>query len=211
MAALREKPDERTTQVPSIVQSRIDESARKEFTLLVDRGCDRKYLLDLLAYLVRCDTTFDTHERLTAFPTKTRMTALKRMRQCAEDIERLNRSRVSQFGRNEPLLVQSDGSSAFDSLPGQLRAMADCVERLSRKLPPRKHLHQRLAKALLVSHVTLQIKKPCDQRVASLISAALDKADYDAVRHRQWRRANAALIERVSTKFKDLRYLPKMN
>lgn len=153
------------------------------FDKLVKKGCDSWFLVSKLAILARAHRD-DTWEELTGFADpRILRTALKRMRYCADDVEKL--------------LAGAIGKSLFQTvsdrnLPTTLRTFADRLEPTVRAITPRRNVVRRAAQALIVRHVKERTTGYRDDLVARILSPALGQRD--AVAQGQWRRDQAGLI-----------------
>jgi hypothetical protein len=175
-----------------VLGSRITEEATSAFCELVNLGCDPCTLLMCVAYLVEPARRADKSEKLMGFHPKALKTVVKRMRQSAEDIERILGSQVGRLY----LLVHAPG---LRSLPSDLRLLASGVGDSARTIKPGTHLNRRVAIGMLVSNVMGTTGSPYDRQVSALISAAEDRDDYDEVGQRVWRGDNTDLIDALSS------------
>jgi hypothetical protein len=136
----------------------------------------------------------DTQKALAGFSRSARITVLKRMRACADDVERL-----LTLGLSEPLLSprpDPEFASNLSFLPHMLRLYADYVKDVSARSAshPRSHFTRNTSMFFLVCHVKGATGSYKDKEVSSLISAVLNRASYDDTAHKQWRYEHAKEI-----------------
>lgn len=167
---------------------------------LIAAGCDRLRLVSSLQILFNGfgDESWGTLIA-SAWPDfhgnsqKKLKRGIEQIRQCASDIERLNRTFFSAvcfpFG--------SEHQPRFSDLPGTMRKYADAWEIASAHFGPKKRPLRAVSKALIVAYVTGATGSPHDEEVSALIAAAT-KTPYTTDAHRQWRSENAELIERTA-------------
>jgi hypothetical protein len=115
------------------------------------------------------------------------------MRQCAEDIQRIEGSVFHAFVTGHPEATPRV-RAALRVLPEILRFYAEILEGLPRFLPLRKRHFREHLKALVVAHVENRTGKPRDSDVSALISAATDNPNYSPQAHKAWRIKNRPLV-----------------
>jgi hypothetical protein len=177
------------------VVRRLGESgASPDFDHLVGLGCRRDVLLDFLVWIGPCAQIEDSQAALTGYPRSKLKTVLNRMRKCADEVEVL----VS-LGHTNSLL---SGRLSFPLskevlwIPADLRLYADYIESIMRvpSLHPRSHLTRNIAVSNLVMAVKTTTGRFHDREVSALISAVLDRPNYDELAHRQWRSEHSDLL-----------------
>jgi len=165
-----------------------DADAVNAFDELVEKGCDAIFLASRLAEL-RDAHRSDTWEGLTGFddPDSLR-TALKRLRDCARDVDRLLGGVIGKA------LLQD---SSAHTLAAYLRAVADRVEKAVQVITPSRNVTRRAARADIVRHVEDRTGNPRDVLVAAILDPAVG---CDAGMQKQWRYDNRRIIRAVNPK-----------
>lgn len=161
--------------------------ASSDLGRLVDLGCNRDELLDLLVYIGPYAEIEDSQEALTGFRRSKLKTVLKRMRTCADEVELL-----LSLGHTESLLCGGPPSPLEKELPWvptNLRLYADYVESImdDSSLHPRSHFTRNIALSQLVLVVKAATGKYRDKEVSALVSAVLGRPNYGELAHEQWR------------------------
>jgi hypothetical protein len=165
-----------------------DADAENAFDELVEKGCDSIFLASRLAILKDAHR-FDTWDGLTGFADPdTLRTALKRLRVCAQDVDRLLGAVIGRA------LLQD---SSAHTLATHLRDVADRVEKAVQVITPSRNLTGRAARADIVRHVEDRTGSPRDVLVAAVLDPALG---CDAGTQKQWRYENRRIIRAVSPK-----------
>jgi hypothetical protein len=173
------------------VEQRLDEwGARGDLETLVEAGCDRAEILNILRIL---DSQFvdDSWERLTGLKQKELRSAVQKFRDCADRIDGLN-SRPLMWAAS---VYGPRGNPDLCKIPGLLRVYADILKFEIENSGPRQKSRQNTCKALLVD-IALRCGKPYDKEVAGLIGAALGR-EYDTKNHSEWRANHRALLDLV--------------
>jgi hypothetical protein len=184
------------------VEEKLDEwSAKRDLETLVEAGCDRAEILSILQVL---DSQFvdESWERLTGLKLKQLKGAVKRFRDCADRIDRLNSHRVMWAA----IVYGPRGNRDFYNIPRLLRLYADMLEFEIKNSGPKKHPLQNTCKALLVD-VALSCGGPCDKEVAGLIGAILG-LDYQTKSHSEWRANHQPLLDQVKLSRSGPKILP---
>ena len=155
------------------------------FDELVEKRCDSIFLASRLAILKDAHRS-DTWDGLTGFadPDSLR-TALKRLRVCAHDVDRLSGGVIGKA------LLQNLPEHA---LPTNLRILADRVEKAVKLIKPQTNLTRRAARADIVRHVKSRTGSPCDRLVAAILCPMLG---CDERAQNQWRHDNRRIIRAV--------------
>jgi hypothetical protein len=126
--------------------------------------------------------------------------AVRQIRNCADLIDRLNRSdllyRLS-IELRDPRFV---GVHQSPTLPDRLRGYVKAVESLPRTFGPKHKITLHVWKARLVATVLEQTGKAHDPEVSSLIAAVLNAPQYSEKAHQAWRLKHAAIIENEKTR-----------
>ncbi len=131
------------------------------FDKLVKRGCDPVFLISML-WIIAGAHRDDSWLGLTGFADPRALkTALKRLRDCADDVEKLLGGVI---GRS---LFQAPSDRV---LPTILRGLADRSGRTVRAVTPRTNLVSRAARARIVQHVKQKSDHYLDELVASILS-----------------------------------------
>lgn len=127
-------------------------------------------------------------------------TAIRQIRNCADDIDQLNRSelihRVS-FEHRDPRFARVHESP---TLPDQLREYANLIESLRLVYGPKQKVTMNAWKAWIVAIVTDDTRKNHDREVSSLIAAVLDDSRYSEKAHQAWRLKHRPYVEMMRQK-----------
>jgi hypothetical protein len=159
-----------------------DREAFTSFDTLVKKGCDPVFLVSRLIFLAEASRS-DTWVGLTGFADlDTLRTALKRVRLCADDIDKMLGAVIAKASKQNP---------SQPGLPTNLRNLADHIEETARSITPRRNLTSRAARAEIVCHVEDQTGRPRDRLIASILYPVLHCDERDQL---QWRRDNSDII-----------------
>lgn len=175
----------------------LDEGGlRTEFDQLVAAGCTAD-TLSMLLELLDSMRGEDRWESLTGFGRRELGTVLKRMAQCAKDIERLKGSGIAHLllaQAAEPIKVH------LLVLPKVLHLYSDFVKSLAGEsgLQPRAKRNTNPARAILTQYVIQVTGQPHDNEVARLLSVVENRRDLTAVSHKDWRSRQRELLRRVA-------------
>ena len=159
-----------------------DDEAFNAFDELVKKGCDPVFLMSRLVVIAEAHR-IDTWKGLTGFADSDRLqTALKRLRVCADDIEKLLGGAIGKA-------VLQDPSERI--LPSSLRNLAHQFGRTVRAIKPRHNLTSRVARRDIVRHVENRTGGPHDRLVAAILYPALR---CDERTQSQWRHDNPQVL-----------------
>jgi hypothetical protein len=160
-----------------------DGDAFAAFEELIEKGCDPTFLISRLG-IVASAYDLDTWNGMTGFVgVRERKSALKRMRECASDLEKIL---GGVFGK-------AWFHSATDAgLPARLRDIANRIEEAARVVTPRTNMSSRAARADLVLHVESRTGGPCDRLLAAVLRPTFTECD--AQNQKQWRLDNVHIL-----------------
>jgi hypothetical protein len=168
--------------------------ARKDLHTLVEDGCNQAELSSVLqlAFLAN-----ESWQALVGMNLRGFKTVLAEIKNCADIVERLNRSelihRLSIEHRN-PLFV---GLHDSPTLPDRLREYAKRLDQQTELFGPKRNHRKHLWKALIVAIVTEDTKRPHDAEVSAIIAAVLKDMKYSEKAHQAWRLKHRSYIERM--------------
>jgi hypothetical protein len=162
-----------------------DRAAFDAFDKLEKKGCDPVFLVAMLGIIAEAPR-HDTWEGLTGFrnPDSLR-TALKRLRSCAEDVDRLLSGVIGKS------LLQSPSDHL---LPSTVCNMANRVEEMVQVITPRRNPTGRAARGSIVRHVEDRTGGPHDRLVADILYPTLR---CNTFAQNQWRQENSRLIAAI--------------
>jgi hypothetical protein len=183
------------------VERRLADHAVSQHLDHLSLNCKRDDLLDTLVWIGPYAEIEDSQAALVGFPRAKLKTVLKRMRRCAEDVDIL-----LGLGHTESLLSGGPASPLEKELPWvptNLLLYADYVEGImdDSSLHPRSHFTRNIGISHLIAYVKVATSRFCDKEVSALISAILDRPDYDEQAHRQWRAEHRGLISQSEKYF----------
>jgi len=144
-------------------------------------------------------------------------TVIKRMRQCADDLKRLNIHTISQILSEESRFLPATGGrfprvegrpslgdvlselnqlyGYADGLPWRVRVLALATEEGAKHIYLRDRPLYDSNVASIVRYVRQRTRQFRDEEVSALIAAVTERPNYDAVAHRDWRKRNRRLLE----------------
>ena len=186
-------PRQKKSADPTDPHARIEELLRKsgaEIALekLVDRKCNRQYLLTILHLIVEPPFSDEWEAVVGLPPRKIKPTVLKRLETCAQDIESMNAGwHLWAAG------LGSDAWQKFKTLPELLRLYAIWIQEMFSYGGPKRHPVLKAQKCILVQYVKQATGLYCDDLVAHLLAAVLQNEDYSGAQHGNWRREHCQL------------------
>jgi hypothetical protein len=162
-----------------------DHAAFDAFDKLEKKGCDPVFLVKMLSIIAEA-CRHDTWKGLTGFGNPdTLRTALKRLRVCADDVEKILGAVTGRA------LLQKPNEHA---LPADLRNLANRLEEIVGFIKPNRNLTGRAARGSIVRHVKDRTGAPHDRLVAQILNPTLR---CDESLQNQWRQDNAAVITAI--------------
>lgn len=161
-----------------------DHGALQHLQALVDAGCKRNEVMSLLEFAFWTDESW---MQLVEMDLPRFKREIRQIRQCADIIDRLNRSDLIYHVSIEIRLPWPAELHKYQTLPGQLREYADALDSLRRVFGPKSRPRLHAWKAWIVALVMEDTKAPHDREVSSLIGAVLDDPKYSEKAHQKWR------------------------
>jgi len=161
-----------------------DHAALQHLQALVDAGCKRNEVMSLLELAFWTDESW---KQLVDMGLPRLKREIRQIRNCANIIERLNRSDLVYHVSIEIQLPQFVAVRKSPTLPEQLREYANALDSLRRVFGPKSRPRLHAWKAWIVAVVTEDTKAPHDREVSSLIGAVLDDPKYSEKAHQKWR------------------------
>ena len=179
--------------------------ARKAFDGLVKANCEDGMLLILLAEVSMQGPALDTWKaRFGVSDSRQLKSAIKRIRQSADDFENLDREgllRLAAWPTYRGQLTEERFLDRITGTPAFLRACADSIEAAAKSpgFKPRRHGFSNTALAHLVAYVQGRTTAPHDNKVSALLNAigktGRKKDDpYTADALKTWRDEHAKMI-----------------
>ncbi len=160
-----------------------DHAVDADLEALVDAGCNRNQILDLLQLAFLADESWE--RQVKKMDLRQFKAAITQIRDCANIIDRLNESTLVRRASTELAIPQFVSLRQSPTLAEQLREYAGKMDLL--RAVPRAKTGMHTWKALIVTVVTKHTKQPHDREVSSLISAVLPKSNYSLAAHVAWR------------------------
>lgn len=204
-APKRNTPSQRTLPDRAEVTRRIsDYHATGELKRLLEKNCDSQILLDLLAHVAGAEAAPSPWEEYFVYQPRQLRSIARRMRQCAKDIEVLNRGSMlglmawPKFG-NGQIFNGTKESPDFQRMGGflrnvartpmLLRGFADLMDGTSGNsgIKPRFLSSFNLALASVVAYVLHCTQSPHDPEVSALVNAVCRRDGYTADTLKAWR------------------------
>jgi hypothetical protein len=179
-----------------------DHLADRHLQTLVDAGSDRNELITLMDLAFLADESWETQIGMKLRDFKR---AMKDVRDCANKIDRLNRSELIYRAAIEHRFPGFVGLLESPTIAERLREYATMLDWLCRVLGPKRSIRLHTWKAWIVAVVTEGTKRPHDLEVSSLIAAVLDDPNYSLDAHKTWRAKHLPLIEMMKKKIQDQR------
>jgi len=184
-----------------VKQRLVDYGADAAFDTVVSGSCDPTHLLVLLAGLTSDGSSLNAWE-LFGFPPRQLRSVARRMRQCAKDIEVLDRNKMLRLMLWPKFSGKLSMEQFFDrvaSLPTLMRESADTMDDVSRnsQIAPRALNPFNIALAQLVAYVQRYTGKPNDDHVSAMVNAACKRSfgrPYTADALKVWRNGHSDLI-----------------
>ncbi len=209
-----------------------EQSVLSSFTRLVERGCDPQRLWNeleniMFAWIVENPQSEENRRRtfkgVMGFDRSKLGTVVKRIRQCARDVEQLPvpllvqvfnemlphsaavesqpaGSRGRNLGLRDLLSELRNLRRYYAEVPRHLRLLALAASEGARGLRFRGHPLYDQAVASLVRYVQEATEKPHNEEVSALIAAVTGRGRYDAVAHCDWRKRNRYALRKSPRK-----------
>jgi hypothetical protein len=178
--------------------------ASKAFGKLVTANCDPEILLILLANVTE---DLDTWEARLGFRPRELKGVIRRMQECAEGFERLDRNgflRLAAWPRFKDKFTPPEFSERFAGMPALLRGCADALKTAasSPRFKPRAHAFTNTALAQLVGYIQHCTGAPHDNEASALLNAlgktGRDDGPYTADALKTWRDEHAEYIHHAA-------------
>jgi hypothetical protein len=190
-----------TSDLNEVRQSLVNYGADAAFDTLVRGSCEPAHLLEFLAGLSTKRSSLSAWE-LFGFPPRQLRSVARRMRQCAKDVEVLDRNkmlRLMMWPKFSGKISMVQLFELLGSLPTIMRESADTMDDVSRnsRITPRSLNPSNIALAQLVSYVQRCTGAPNDDKVSAMVNAACKKSaerPYTADALKVWRNDHSDLI-----------------
>jgi len=189
----------------------LEYGADGDFDKLVAANCEPGMLLVLLANVSRDGPALDTWEaRFGVSDPRQLKSAIRRMKQCAEDFVSLDRSgllRLAAWPKLKSELSLLQFLDYFAAVPKVLKGCADSLETAvgSARFKPRAHSFSNTALAQLVAYVQKRTGAAHDSEVSALLDAVCKKGKggdpYAADTLKTWRAEHAHYIRDAAQMF----------
>jgi hypothetical protein len=179
-----------------------DYAALPYLQTLVDSGCDRN---EIISYMQLAFLADDSWETLVNMNLKAFKGLIKQIRDCADIIDRMNRTELIYHLAIETRDARFVGLHESPTLAERVRDYASKLDSLRGVFGPDRNLRRHAWKALVVANVIEDTMKPHDLEVSSLIAAVLDDPRYSPDAHKAWRLKHMPLIEGMRKTLQDRR------
>jgi hypothetical protein len=180
-----------TSPLEEIERLLTNQGADLDLNRLVKRGCDRRMMLYMLAF-IRNPQLPDDIRSWTGQPHRQIRAFAEQLRRCARKIDELHARHLFAVALRET------GSADLLELPDTLRRYASRLVSLSKQLR-RPRLSRHLALANLVREVIARTGKPRDDEVAAVVAAATGRS-YFTDAHKRWRSQHYRQLEPLIVK-----------
>jgi hypothetical protein len=193
-----------------IVRRILEYGAGEQFDKLVRGNCAPDQLLVLLEGLRGRHLALDTWEGRFGFERRDLERVTKRMRDTANDLNRLERNGLLSIAAWHSFKTRFDPvvfGKYVRSIPDSLRTFADDVDRVAKhpSSKPRLHTFANTAMAHLVAYVLHCTGKPHDTEVSALVDAVrYQDGTHCADAQKTWRNEHKAAIHHASQLFPSL-------
>lgn len=179
-----------------------EHAALPSLQTLVDSGCDRSELISYMEVAFMADDSWKTlvDMNLRAFKG-----SIKKIRDCAGVIDRLNRSELIYHMSIEAKDARFVGIHESPTLPVRLREYADKLDWLRHVFGPKRNIRLNAWRGWIVAVVMENTEKPHDREVSSLIAAVLNDSQYSESAHRAWRSKHIDVIDAMRKTLKEHR------
>ena len=131
--------------------------------------------------------------------------SIKKIRDCAGVIDRLNRSELIYHMSIEAKDARFVGIHESPTLPVRLREYADKLDWLRHVFGPKRNIRLNAWRGWIVAVVMENTEKPHDREVSSLIAAVLNDSQYSESAHRAWRSKHIDVIDAMRKTLKEHR------
>lgn len=160
----------------------------------MDAGCERSELVFLLELAFWTDESW---KQLVGMSLPRFRREINRIRQCADLVDRLDRSELVYHATIEVQPPQFAEILKTSALPQQLRGYADALDSLRTLYGPKLKRRRHAWKASIVAVVMEDTKACHDREVSSLVGAVLSDPEYFEKTHQKWRLDHTDYIERA--------------
>jgi hypothetical protein len=151
-------------------------AAEPDLRTLVESGCDRKHVLDLLVLV----NSNELPERWLGFRDRAELRAVASK---LRDVERAVRTIRPHLGMLKRLANEWPPFATFSILQPALESYRTLIEFFAESDEPTPDI----PRELLVAHVVERTGRPCDKEIAGLIAALPGHGGYTAEAHAKWR------------------------
>jgi hypothetical protein len=189
--------------VEAVLQGNV---ATRDLHILEKAGCNRNELITLLELAFLADESWETQIGMKLRDFKS---AVTHIRDCANTIDRLNRSELIYRASIEHRLPGFIGLLEPPTLAERVREYANNLEWLRNVFGPKRSHRLHAWKAYIVAVVTEDTKKAHDLEVSSLIAAVLDNHTYSLDAHKTWRLKHPELIVEMRKILQDRRLVKR--